>query len=318
MTLLIGTDEAGYGPNLGPLIVSCSVWRAPPPWTLADLYTLLEKVVTNAPGTPRRLVVADSKRLYKPRGSMRPLEGNLLPLLQICGQEISSWRRAFEQLAPGSMERAARIPWYADYDAPLPLAWDLPAVAELREMASREFARQRVELVDVSSRVVFPREFNQLTDALGTKGALLTQLTLDLIARALDRAGDESIQVGCDKHGGRSKYGPVLQQRFPDYLVEVVSETPLESVYRWGPAQRRVEVRFVAKGERFLPVALASMASKYLRELAMLALNSFWQRQLPGLQPTAGYPVDAVRFRAEIAEVRTRLQIDDAMLWRNR
>ena len=27
MTLVIGTDEAGYGPNLGPLAVAATVWH---------------------------------------------------------------------------------------------------------------------------------------------------------------------------------------------------------------------------------------------------------------------------------------------------
>ena len=27
MTLVIGTDEAGYGPNLGPLVVAATAWR---------------------------------------------------------------------------------------------------------------------------------------------------------------------------------------------------------------------------------------------------------------------------------------------------
>ena len=29
MSYLIGTDEAGYGPNLGPLVISASVWHVP-------------------------------------------------------------------------------------------------------------------------------------------------------------------------------------------------------------------------------------------------------------------------------------------------
>ena len=29
MGYLIGTDEAGYGPNLGPLVISATVWEAP-------------------------------------------------------------------------------------------------------------------------------------------------------------------------------------------------------------------------------------------------------------------------------------------------
>jgi hypothetical protein len=79
-----------------------------------------------------------------------------------------------------------------------------------------------------------------------------------------------------------------------------------------------VEIRFVAKGENFLPAALASMTSKYLRELAMRAFNQFWCTRVPNLKPTAGYPLDAVRFKAAIAAAQTELGFSDRVLWRNR
>ena len=60
-----------------------------------------------------------------------------------------------------------------------------------------------------------------------------------------------------------------------------------------------------------LCVALASMISKYLRELLMAEFNEFWQKHLPGLTPTAGYPGDAVRFFADIEPVRRRLNVAD-------
>ena len=47
-------------------------------------------------------------------------------------------------------------------------------------------------------------------------------------------------------------------------------------------------------------VALASMASKYLRELLMLEFNRFWQSHVADLKPTAGYPGDAARFHEAI------------------
>ena len=47
-----------------------------------------------------------------------------------------------------------------------------------------------------------------------------------------------------------------------------------------------------------MPAALASMTSKYLRELAMRAFNEFWCGRVHDLAPTAGYPRDARRFFA--------------------
>jgi hypothetical protein len=97
-----------------------------------------------------------------------------------------------------------------------------------------------------------------------------------------------------------------------------VRESRATSIYRWGPRARRVEFRFLVRGERFLPTALSSMTAKYLRELAMQAFNAFWQRHLPTLRPTAGYPLDARRFRQQIQPLQAELGIADELLWRNR
>ena len=70
------------------------------------------------------------------------------------------------------------------------------------------------------------------------------------------------------------------------------------------------------RAEEFLQVALASMTSKYLRELAMLAFNQYWCDRVPNLRPTAGYPQDARRFKAQIRSAQTSLGIDDRSLWR--
>ena len=65
MTLLIGTDEAGYGPNLGPLVVAATAWRIDARVEAAEavLTTALLDVdaATGArPGTP---LWADSKQI---------------------------------------------------------------------------------------------------------------------------------------------------------------------------------------------------------------------------------------------------------------
>ncbi len=65
-------------------------------------------------------------------------------------------------------------------------------------------------------------------------------------------------------------------------------------------------------------VALASMVSKYLRELLMLEFNRFWEQHVPGLKPTAGYPSDAARFFEAIRPVMQRLHIAEPMVWRQK
>ena len=46
MTLIIGTDEAGYGPNLGPLVVAATAWRVKA--TPANAAVYLETAVAAA------------------------------------------------------------------------------------------------------------------------------------------------------------------------------------------------------------------------------------------------------------------------------
>ena len=50
----------------------------------------------------------------------------------------------------------------------------------------------------------------------------------------------------------------------------------------------------------------------------MQVFNQFWAEHVPGLKPTAGYPVDAVRFQQDIADAQARLAITDDVLWRER
>ena len=101
-------------------------------------------------------------------------------------------------------------------------------------------------------------------------------------------------------------------------MVQTVQESEEKSEYRFSFGNRAINLSFQVRGERFLPVALASMTSKLLRELAMRSFNAFWQKRLPGLRETAGYPVDAKRFLGEIMPYLQEHQIPESLLWRKR
>ena len=47
MPYVIGTDEAGYGPNFGPLVVTATVWKLDDGIDPVSLYKHLRRIVTN-------------------------------------------------------------------------------------------------------------------------------------------------------------------------------------------------------------------------------------------------------------------------------
>ncbi len=337
MPYLLGTDEAGYGPNLGPLVISATVWKVPPGVRGADLYERIEGVV--APAGQRALrrdasniVMADSKALYQPGKGLRHLERGLLAALAVgspgdspesaeppAGRSIAAaWQDAWELLAPESLAARRAIPWYADYDEPIPIDAQSGDVRQGAETLCQGLDAAGVRLLRIASRAVFPEEFNDLLQRYDSKGSLLSHLTLELVARLIGPLGDEPISIVCDRHGGRKRYLPVLVDHFPESFVEIGGESAERSVYRFGPSNRRVDIAFQTKAESYLPAALASMASKYLRELAMRAFNAFWRARCEGLRATAGYPQDAKRFMKDTAAVRKDLAVDDRVLWRRK
>lgn len=319
MAILIGTDEAGYGPNLGPLVVAQSVWQVPDNQTDVDLYDRLRGLVTKSAEPGRAsIVIADSKQLYKPRGTLARLELAVLTALGALRRSVTTWRELLTATVPDVGHDLDDIPWYRDFDCRLPTEASIQSPVEDFVSAWQTLHETGdIRLLDVRAAMVFPRTFNHRVAQLRSKGALLSETTLQSVARSIgqhDLPGP--IRVVCDKHGGRNAYAALVQPHFGDGLVRVVCEGRSLSRYQLGSADRPIDISFQTKGESFLPCALASMLAKYLRELSMTAFNQFWKSQLPDLRPTAGYPVDALRFRQEIAAVQRELGIDDNQLWR--
>jgi hypothetical protein len=334
MAYLIGTDEAGYGPNLGPLVISATVWEVPDGVAGDDLFDRLRHVIQGKGDITdirrdrrkeirdvpffRPVVMADSKRLYTPDIGLRHLERGLWAALGLLGCCPRTWRDLWRALAPEALDSMRDIPWYADHDGPAPSECDLVEIESLVDFLREGMAAAGVRLLAVRSRAIFAHQFNDLVERHRSKGTVLSHQTLDLAAAMVEPLPAAPISLICDKHGGRSHYRDLLEEHFPEWFIEVHGEERRQSVYHFGPTQRRVEVCFRAKAESCLSAALASMASKYLRELAMQAFNDFWGRRVPGLLPTAGYPQDAKRFRADIAETQRRMHVSDHVLWRSR
>lgn len=350
---LIGTDEAGYGPNFGPLVVSATLWRfwfahdtaaASPSSSATPLFDLLDAETNTEPDdfaddeTPlldalnRRLEplcaltgifpVVDSKKLYH-AGQLYRLERSLRIALALIGKTPTTFR---ELLADLTSEKSEPPCWERGVDFPIPLAAhpsrQPEPFAETLERVRAEFAHGGIELTALASRRIHPAEFNALLEKGQLKSDLLADATMTLATDFLDdltagaaNAEPPFVILLCDKLGGRNRYGDLLRAHFPNQPIRVFAESPGLSRYKIG---KNITVRFQAKGERNRPTAAASLASKYLRELSMKPFNDFWSEKIPGLAPTAGYPEDARRFLADIQPALADSRLCMSELWRNK
>lgn len=316
MSLLIGTDEAGYGPNFGPLVITGTSFRLPPDCTPAQLWECLSDVLTCRPERgDQRLHVADSKQVYSSGRSIRSMETSVLAFLALLDREPATALELGDCVDHTDFaQQYQTIPPQPLPSRTLPVAADPQAVKMAAQRLQSVMHCCGIQLLDVRSRIVFPPAFNREVRQVGSKGKLLSATTLHLVRQLVDASDEQAGAVVCDKHGGRNRYDDMIAEAFDDRFVFRLQESGPQSRYRLGD----LEFCFRTKAEELLPVALASMVSKYVREVVMLQFNAFWRQHLPDLKPTKGYPVDAARFRDDIRETVERLQIDLDELWRCR
>lgn len=327
MVLWAGIDEAGYGPRLGPLVVAGTAFVVGERPAQDGLWEVLgDAVARHAKGSDGRLVVNDSKKLYSPAVGLRRLEEGVLGFLQAGAASDAGRkgiRRAGDVLAllhVGRLSRPTRSPWFQQAAGlALPLATNLSAL-ESKASALREALQGgRMQAFSARAAVVFPPEFNHVVRRTRNKSFLLFQKCGLLLQELWNYAGPQESHIVVDKHGARRRYRRLLLDVFPGCQCDVLSEEPDRSVYRIADGGRTLTLSFKENGEAYaLPVALASMVAKYVRELYMLAFNRYWRERMDGLKPTAGYHGDAARFLRDIAPLLHAEQVDMSALVRRR
>lgn len=325
--LLLGLDEAGYGPLLGPLCVGAAVLRAPlgessrPP----DLWGALSRAVCRTPkessARAPRVCVNDSKalkRATKPgcdshASALADIEVSLLAFLAASGAGVEDDASVFAALRCEALRREAeRAP------RPLPLNHD-PALVRLRGAAlASEMARAGVTLVSLAVHALPPREFNDACERYGSKAAITLRdahaALRSLWASLGAEHGADGPAIGyafLDRQGGRTDYADLLASVDDGATLRVARRTPAQCAYTLRDPRRemRVLVEVGADSRRF-PVALASMAAKYARDLSMLRFNHAFAQRFPDVKPTQGYGVDAKRWIREASSLLTRDELD--------
>ena len=320
MPWIIGVDEAGYGPNLGPLVMTSVACRVPEGSDGIDLWEVLRTVVRKAGPDDGRIVVADSKQVYDPQRGIGGLELGVLATLWREPLHPEAYLGAFlSATCADSLEDLHGEAWH-NGDGKLPVRVEaevLTRSAVSFDAACGDAGLPRWELRGV---IVPAPRFNRLTEEADSKGAVLAHALGRLLAMQRELLDDaDSLTYFIDKHGGRNRYAALIQHALPDGVVLAEQEGSLRSTYRVMGLDREVRLTFQprADDEHFC-VALASMAAKYLRERLMEEFNHFWLGHVPGLKPTAGYPNDSIRYMEAIRPAARKLNIADEAIWRRR
>jgi hypothetical protein len=176
-----------------------------------------------------------------------------------------------------------------------------------------------VRCIHLQAAAVPEDQFNQRVARTHNKSELVVEQVLRHIAWGGSLARNSDLHVFVDRLGGRSDYRGILSLAFPERHLHVISVSEERSAYRLASAENDWFIEFcVEADQRHMPVALASMVAKYVREALMLQFNAFWRQWMPELRPTAGYYVDAQRFLRDVQPILPKAGVPTELFVRSR
>ncbi|HUN81532.1 MAG TPA: hypothetical protein VMV81_08495 [Phycisphaerae bacterium] len=318
--ILVGIDEAGYGPVVGPLVISATAFEVPREMADRSLWAILRSSVTRSQTAKgSRLVILDSKKLHKPQEGIGRIERTALATVGAWGGIPPALKALVGMVAPQTLDHVGEYPWYRESDPALPIMADANRIRISSSLLKKNAEAQGVKLAGFWSEVLLEGHFNRLVGNTNNKAVVLLGLTLRLMQRVADAHPGKEIRFLIDKQGARDQYAPKLLAAFESRTLKVVAEGHEYSEYEMVDSQSRWQISFAMEGEdRHLPTALASVLSKYLREAFMSCVNSYWRGHIPDLAPTAGYYGDGQRFIRAITPHAARLGIAREIFVRDR
>lgn len=319
MAVIVGIDEAGFGPILGPLVVSASVFSLPRQLLDADFWQVLRKSVG---GRPRhlagRLLIADSKKAFSKSFGIKHLRRTVLACLKCLGREPVTLTELLSLVSADCLQRLSSYPWYRDAGGHKILA-NKTDVAIAASVLQDDLASNKLKLLELKSYCLDVAYYNKMVSAVRNKASVLFTATCALINSAFDNFAADGLHIIIDRQGGRVRYRRPLQRMFPDMQLKILKETSAASSYELLRDGRQMRLHFaVGADDRFLPVALASMLSKFLRQLLIENINRYFTGFHTELKPTAGYWKDGLRFIEDLKQNIPHVAYDSNQLIRCR
>ncbi len=325
MAVLVGIDEAGYGPLLGPLVVSSAAFSMPEELLRADHWKVLSRAVgREKKSLAGRILITDSKKAYNRSAGLDNLRRTVLAsvlAMDRCGGLARTAGELMGDLRCGCGEGLGEYAWYGDFWGK-ELGGDRAGIEIASGVLAKCLSDKGMRIADMSCRVMEVGDFNRMVSAVRNKAGVLFTMVAGLISEAFYGSydwGDGGLQVVVDRQGGRIDYVSVLRKMFGELDLRVIRQDERMCSYELGGGGKVMRVHFAVKADdRFLAVALASMVSKYVRELFVESLNLYFSKRCAGLRPTAGYWQDGQRFVKDLEKYGKAAGYDPAKLIRQR
>lgn len=265
MAWIIGIDEAGYGSNLGPFVMSAVGWRPgffPPllqtsgtAWTKPSARAKDATTAGSSSTTPRWSTPGHADSAPRTR---HPRSPGPRPRPPAPWRSCSPW---LPPTLPRNWPRNSGTPGQVlSHSTP-------PRLATRPERFLRACSSADIDSFQARSQLVCPRRFNRLCDAAGSKAAVPAYALSRLLEDWLAIPGDEPIHLYIDKQGGRNSYTTQIQNGLPRGLVTPIIEGTERSTYLVAGLGR--EVRLTLRPRR----RTGTSASPWVRCSASTSAN---------------------------------------------
>lgn len=267
--LVVGIDEAGLGPILGPFCLAA--------YTSERTYSQ---------------PILDSKKLHK--------SGQLTPLKSACSIYCPSFSVERFQQQPVDGLLSDEEPWFQGKHGAQQSESETPTQNKTNLSKPIEHSSP-----DTKNKFwchsVGVTEFNQQLEEKKNKADVTCHYLGQLVQTIFSQNPETpAFDFWIDRQGGRKRYVPLLESWGVTVLrceeSDQLSEYEGHRKNELGITQR-CRFRFMVKGDQQHHfIAAASCFAKLRREIAMECFNAWWKNKIPNLKPTAGYWVDGQRF----------------------
>lgn len=309
MELVIGIDENGLGPRLGPLVVTAVSMELEAYDAKKLARALRRRGYTDSKDVCASQSMADgeAKALAVVACVTGTLPDDFDALLSAVSLEGPEWLRA-------PCPKVGHEPCW-DATVALPRWATSEQVAEETHALQRILERHGVRLRALRSTILCASRLNGHIGE-GTSKSRIDLHAFEDLAVALVREAGREARIICGRVGMLKFYEPAFGA-LSHYLCAPLEESDRRSAYR---LPRLGEIEFTVDSDRnHPPVALASLVGKLLREGFVERMNAFYEVRVEGLRRASGYhdPV-TTEFVERIQNARLEASVPDRCFERNR